>query len=436
MTAAFATPLDVTTPWQSPAHVAIGFSAHVSSVCTGGGSEDASLTALARVARAQNVPGVVCDLTTLRALRSLVHQDLGAATQLARTATRMARTEGLRDSECFASVVLARARRLHGETHRALQILRALLRYAPAAWHPWIEWELVLAGGLTWTDGATPWSPASPAAAILAHWLGSAKRGDRAAWNHGLAELRTGLLERAPLLHDVAAVAAALDPETAAAGAPRGVAEWLVGTQHELPWGLAGVCASARPVFVSIRPGRRGIRTLDSGLETAKADTLRVAPAQAQSRPDALLSVLALAGAPTTTATLFERTYGFAFVPGTHQGVFDVLLHRTRARFETSVRIVRTNDAYVLESLMPLLVPDPRSGPTDDDRVLQLVAVRGTLTAREAAESLGVSLRKAQIALDSLAESGACRQARRGRLFEYRVEDTTFLEPTDVRGLG
>lgn len=430
----FATPLDVTAPWQSDAHVEAGFLAEYVAVCAGGGNEDPELGARARAARERGAPAVVCDLTTLRALRSLVQQRLDDATQLARTATRMARTESLRDSECFASVVLARARRLHGETHRALQILRALLRYAPPAWHAWIEWELVLAGGRTWTEGATAWAPASAAAAALADWLDAARRGDRAAWAVGRAALRANLGAHPLLLHDIAAVAAALDVEATTEEAPDGVAAWRAGTQHELPWGLAGVCASAQPVFVSIRPGHGGTRTLDAGLEAAAPGVERVTPTRAQSRPDALLSVLALADAPTSTATLFERTYGFAFVPGTHQGVFDVLLHRTRARFDASVRIVRTGDAYALEPLTALLVPDPRSGPKDDDRVLQLVAVRGTLTAREAAESLGVSLRKAQIALDSLAESGACVQAKRGRLFEYRVEDTTFQEPTDVRG--
>jgi hypothetical protein len=62
--------------------------------------------------------------------------------------------------------------------------------------------------------------------------------------------------------------------------------------------------------------------------------------------------------------------------------------------------------------------------------VLRLLSQRGTASAKEAADGLGVSLRAAQGALKALAESGACDILREGRNVAYIVEDTVFSEPT------
>jgi predicted ArsR family transcriptional regulator len=80
------------------------------------------------------------------------------------------------------------------------------------------------------------------------------------------------------------------------------------------------------------------------------------------------------------------------------------------------------------------LLTDPRQGAHEDDRVLQLVARRGRLTAKDTSQELGIPLRSAQAALEALLTSGACSRERNGRSIEYRVDDTTFQEPTDLGG--
>lgn len=391
----------------------------------GDGPTDAALLHATRVARERGEAGLVCDLTSLRALRAVTQEELEAATELARTATRMARTEALRASECFANVVLARVRRLHGETHRAMRILRALLGYAPAPFHEWIEWELALSAPAT--------ACTTPQPKALGALFTAVRAGDRSACERIAGEL----LERASGVglqaQDLAVVGVGVGLELALDRRPRVVMAWQHGEGAELPWGLSGLSESPQPVQVLVRPDRAGARLLDVGLPLAGvADRLPHTPGP-RNRPDSLLAALGLVGpAGASDARLFEAVYGFSFVRATHQGVLDVLVHRTRARLAELGRIERIHDGYALLARRPFFVHDARSGPRDDDRVLRLVAARGTLTAREASGVLGVSLRKAQQTLDSLAGSGACQQIRAGRHFEYRVEDTTFQEPTGV----
>ena len=47
-------------------------------------------------------------------------------------------------------------------------------------------------------------------------------------------------------------------------------------------------------------------------------------------------------------------------------------------------------------------------------------------------ERAGAPLRSVQHALKRLVEGGACEAIKRGRVVCYRVEDTTFTEPTRV----
>ena len=406
-------------------------------VLAGLGPDDAALARTAKDARTAGLPELACDATTMRALRHLVHQELSLATQLARTASRMARTESLLGSECFANVVLARARRLNGETHRATRILGAMLHYAPTPFRPWIEWESLLAGAASWPADES--SNISRAAASDAERLGgvlsAARAGHVAEYAASMQALSAALGSHVLPRLDVAALRVALEPAARLEGAPRDVLAWRKGAVHDLPWGLAGLSSSAAPVFVACAGGdSEGVRILDVGAPLARStyECLQPTPGT-QQRTDCMLAILGLAGpSGLPVAELFARTYGFPFVRGTHQGVFDVLVHRARARLGGLGSIERVGESYSLRVVQPLLVPDPRSGAHDDDRVLRLVAVRGTLTARDASTALGVSLRKAQLALDALAETGACVQVRRGRHFEYRIEDTTFQEPTHV----
>ena len=88
------------------------------------------------------------------------------------------------------------------------------------------------------------------------------------------------------------------------------------------------------------------------------------------------------------------------------------------------------DDRFRLLLTRSLLVPDPRSGRSLEDRVLRLLSRGGGESAKEAAQQLGVSLRTAQLALKALVEDGALSTRRVGRSTEYQVEDTTFSEPT------
>jgi predicted transcriptional regulator len=59
-----------------------------------------------------------------------------------------------------------------------------------------------------------------------------------------------------------------------------------------------------------------------------------------------------------------------------------------------------------------------------------VLAEQGRLSVRAVAQMLGIPVRTAQHALKALAEEGICEVERRGRELQYRIEDTTFSEPT------
>ncbi len=114
--------------------------------------------------------------------------------------------------------------------------------------------------------------------------------------------------------------------------------------------------------------------------------------------------------------------------------MLDVLLHRARAHLGDAGGITRSRGVLTLALARPLLLVDPRGAPHDDDRVLQLVARCGRMSAKDTSQQLGLPLRSAQAALEALVATGACTRERNGRAIEYRVDDTTFQEPTDQQG--
>src|SRR4029453_533046 len=95
--------------------------------------------------KAQHAP-LVIEAASLRALALSGSGNLEEATRISRRASRMARTESIPQQEYFANLVLARLRRLNGQTHLATRILQSLLRMASPLWRPWLGWELVMAG--------------------------------------------------------------------------------------------------------------------------------------------------------------------------------------------------------------------------------------------------------------------------------------------------
>jgi hypothetical protein len=371
--------------------------------------------------------GLVCDAVATRALASAISGDLVAATDLARRASMMSRTEAMREQEILANVILARVRRLTGRPFLATRILSAVLRFATEPWQPLVAWELAMAGG-------APAEPRPPACHLY-DALTSARRGDREAFE---CSLERALVHVGPLVGhaaDVRAVRAALDPNAEATPV---LERWRCGQGDIVPLGLLGLAASAPEegmVLVVARPNRPGARVLDLGgpLVEAQGATRLAKTQRRQGRTDTALAVLALAGpAGLPEEELFRASYGFAFSRNVHRGVLDVLLHRARAHVGEAGEIVRSGGGVAMTLCRSLLLVDPRCSAHDDNRVLQLVAMRGRMTAKETSLELGMPLRSAQAALEALIATGACIRERSGRTIAYRVDDTTFQEPTGL----
>ncbi len=395
----------------------------------------------AAAARAQAItagsPAVVCDMASVRALATATLGDLVGATELARRASMMSRTEALREQETLANLVLARVRRLTGRPFLATRILGALARFSSPAWRPWLDWEHTMASGALTAVA----SDDDDAAASLSRALDLARAGDRPGFEGALDRSLARARGLAGHVADLHAVRVALDPDADAGPRDGPLARFRAGLDHEVPFGLLGLTASPdqdeAAVLVLARPGRCGARLLGPGAPLAEAaGALRLPQSQRrQGRTDTALAVLALAGPDgLPDDQLFRAAYGFAFSHNVHGGVLDVLLHRARAHLGDTGGITRSRGVLTLALARPLLLVDPRGAPHDDDRVLQLVARCGRMSAKDTSQQLGLPLRSAQAALEALVATGACTRERNGRAIEYRVDDTTFQEPTDQQG--
>jgi hypothetical protein len=388
--------------------------------------------AAALAARAKLAP-VVVEAAALAALAALATGARDEAIASARRASRMARTEALPWPEYLANVALARIRRHSGKPHMAIHILRALRKVVPDPWHAWVAWEVCVAAGPA-ESGALAGSV--PAVQALGVMLEAARRGDRRAFADASRGCRAAVAAIFPLAAELDALVAALDPAVDPAGAPATLRGWLTGADADIPAGLQGLASpgggeegGAGPTaFVVARPDGAARRILGLGAALAGAS---VDPTHRPGRSEAAISALALAGdAGLTRADLFAGVYGFPYVPIRHQGVLDVLLHRVRGEIAPRARIDKRGDRLVFLAPEGFVVADPRCAGPEDDQLLRVLATRGGGTAKGAAEALGIPLRTAQAALQALVQEGVCIAERRGRLVEYRVEDTTFSEPT------
>lgn len=380
---------------------------------------------LEREAHSAGLADVVVDAAALRALALAEQGELEEALEQARRASRMARTEGLPQAEYLANLALARVRRLSGRPYLAMRILTALRRFVSPAWLVWLDWELVLSGG---TADAGP-------AAELRSLVNAAGHGDRntvqETFDRLLARVRgVSFAER-----DVTRVRAVLDSSFEADAE---TAEWRSGRVEDPPCGsiaLASTAAADAPrVQVIVEPGRApGLRSLRVGPGCLLKCDVELVPLQRrESRTDAVLAALALAGNDgENESSLFEKVWGFSFSAERHQDVLNMAVSRARARVaEVEGKITRSSGRLVLEVGRTLRLPDPRGGTRADDRLLWYLAREGSTTASSAADALGVPLRTVQASLKALVEDGFCSMDRRGRQAEYRVEDTTFQEPT------
>jgi len=389
--------------------------------------------AVQREAAAGQRGDLVCDAVSARALAAANAADLDAATELARRASMMARTEALRDQEVTAHLVLARVRRLTGRPFLATRILSALQRYAPGDFAAWIDWELVMAAGTT--ASLCP----EGAAATFAAALAAARAGDADGMAKALDVVTARMAGLSGQHSDVRSARALLDGCDGGAQLDPAVAAFRAGQRDEAPLGLLGLAAgpdSEARVVVFVPEQGRAMRLLALAAPIAeRSGATRLRQSQRkQGRVDTVLAALALAGAGLSEDALFRATYGFAFSSNVHAGVLEVLLHRARAHLGDAAEIVRASGTLALHPRRPLLLADPRCGGSAEDRILQLVARQGHTTAKEASRVLDVPLRSAQAALESLLGSGCCTRERNGRAIEYRVDDTTFREPTGVGG--
>lgn len=319
---------------------------------------------------------------------------------LARRASRMARSEGAIHLEYLANLVLARVRRLDSRPHLATRILRGLRDHVPPAWRRWLAWEEAFAG----------------ANDRLREALCSAREGNP---SEAIARLRDEAGSFGPALRDVDTFEAAL----------LGTRQDAIHLSHlELMLGDA----SGAPVYVLLERGQAR-RILRSGIGARASNVAQVeSSSRKDARVQALLAALALGG-PLSEPDAFRAVYGFAFVASKHQGVFRVLIHRARTAIEGKAELRRVEGTLELVT-DALLIPDPQTVPTLLDRTMLLLGERAEpLSAKQVAEALDVSVRAAHGALRDLADRGELEEERVGRARSYRLEDTTFFEPTRSR---
>ena len=388
-------------------------------------------------------PRETVEAEALRALTALERGDVVRGVDLARRASRMARTEAILEAECVANLVLARARRAEGRSYLAMRIAIAVAAYAPPEFATWVAWEMLMSGAADMARAAetSPPNPSFDAAPGVAHALFELLDAVRnGVWDAFEAAARRGAarLEGLPVFAaDLECARMVCDPWSA--GNDR-VNAWRSGASSELPRGLLALAgsdpleAATFVVATPDQPGRRVVR-LAVPLVQARVGALRLTQVRRQQgTTNIALAVLALAGPEgCAVAAFFAATYGFEFVRHLHQAVLDTLTHRLRNYVTEFGRIERTEQCIAMHLHQAVVLPDPRGRRPVDDRVLQVAAVHGSVTAKLAADQLNVSVRRARTVLDELADEGIFSRAREGRALFYRLDDTTFREPTGLR---
>lgn len=391
---------------------------------------------------------LVVQLCAARSLSAELSGDRDRAVEMARRASRMARTEGLPEAEFLAHLVLARARRSKHLPHLAVRVLCALAEVATTAFQPWIALELFLAGAspsdiqALLPEVERGRSPARRAVRALFALSELTRHGDRGRFGSMKQELLDALSGFAPLRNDYAELLDALDSRAEVGARRPELAAWCYGGTDIAPPTVHGLCVRAESesgvddlaeCYVVAGPAVTPRRIL--GLGATLVDVPNVVrlrrTRRKQGRVECMAAVLGLAGpAGLSTECAFERAYGFAYVDEVHRGVVDVLMQRVRAYLGDGAELLRSQGRVWLEVRRPLLIPDPRSAPRAYDRLLRLLAREGSARAVDAARESGLSVRAAQNALKELIDAGLCTQRKEGRQILYAVEDTTFSEPT------
>jgi hypothetical protein len=282
-----------------------------------------------------------------------------------------------------------------------------------------------------------PESNARSAALQLSECFEALRSGDRTRFHTQCGALAESTRGFAPARVELADFRAAIDLNSGDASDE--LARWRRGETPLTPASVHGLRVRSKDgeesagAYVLCIPPEPGLRLLHWGVPLLDVPGLkRIAQSRrAQGRVETVLAILALAGgAGLDEKDCFRAAYEFELVPELHRGVFDVLLHRVRTAVEGMAELERSGGRLALVPRCPLLVPDPRVSQRTTDRVLRLLAERGSASAKDAAGLLGISLRSAQNALAELAGSGACDSRKQGRNVAYVVEDTIFSEPS------
>lgn len=387
------------------------------------------LEALAAAASRERFAELVIEANVLRAAVALELGDVDSAIALTRRVSRMARAEGMPHEEYLAHAMLARTRRRSERAHLASRILGSLLTVAPPPFHPWLAWEQRLSGDAV----SLSTGPGGAAQRLIDACLQGTDIAGQAA---ALIDSTRGFAGHA---REAETLLEALDPHVK----PSAAVAWAKGAQARLPFGLDSVVSSTpNPhvglagnawVFASPKGSRR---VLHPGIGLAPSMPVLDETARKHGRTELATAVLALAGEGLTIQRFVREVYGFSYAKEAHDGMLRVLLHRMRANLKEVATVLVEDERITLRVLAPFWVPDPRTAPSSAEPVLRMIAVRPGASAKEIAAALAIPLRTVQAVLNQLIADGSCLADREAGGVAYRIEDTTFSDPTEARRLA
>ncbi len=362
-----------------------------------------------------------------------LQEDPTGATERARRAVHIARSEEMIQQEYLANVVLACCRRREGRPYLAARILTELRRVSCGRWDSWITWEHLLADPLASDAQGAPHSE-STAMAQSAHTTEMSRAtplrllrqgclaGDIALFEKATASARCPADRRL-----IESLSQGLNPE--GAGAPLaqlGLGGWLTALDPQAPHG--------RWLLVHPERGCREVSALSLPLSDRLGHLRCPVLGSGQVRAAQVLAELARQpGKALRTDEVFRAVYGFAYASEKHSTVFRSALKRARQQLGDAGRIDRpTADTVRVLAARPLSVPAPRSVMRLEERILRILS-RTPASSADLARTLRVSKRQVQKALPELVAQGCCSMHKEGRTVRYNVEDTTFVVPTFAR---
>ncbi|MEM6531079.1 MAG: helix-turn-helix domain-containing protein [Myxococcota bacterium] len=342
---------------------------------------------------------LVVDLSLYEASVQLFHGGEDSLS-IARSAAQKARSEGFVDRELFAALLLSRARRFAGQAFLSRWLLQKLNAAFPASWNRWVHFERVMVG----ERPSQPYSGHAQAALALYDAVQGAT-----------ATRTTGDWDRfRPELDALAVLLGRSRDETAPSVPPFGIRDLYV---RQPKWDLVfDPDSSCRICLPSARPASHdAVALTDCGPRPAKG-----------------LAVLATRQGRMGVRDWFKEVFGYRMAGNTHANLFRVTLHRMRQSLPEGARVEREEDVLTLVCKRPLVLPDPDAQDSLEERVLEQLTV-GLLSTRDLAAKLNAPVRSIQAALKALVDSGVCEALKRGKGTVYRVEDTSFFEPTLTR---